>query len=67
MKSMLFPLAAVLASLLPAPASAADTGSAAIAAIGRINGMALACQQDLAWRRNFSEKRDATALQFSTR
>ena len=45
MKSMLFPLAAMLASLLPAPAFAADTGSETIAAIGRINGMALACQQ----------------------
>jgi hypothetical protein len=45
MKSMLFPLAAILASLLPAPAFAADAGSEAIAALGRVNGMALACQQ----------------------
>ena len=45
MKSLLFPLAAALVSLLPAPVGAADNGADAIAAIGRINGMALACQQ----------------------
>jgi hypothetical protein len=45
MKSMLFPLAAALASLLPLPVSAADAGTNAIAELGKINGMALACQQ----------------------
>ena len=44
MKSMLFPLTAALASLLPLPASAADAGTNAIAELGRINGMALACR-----------------------
>ena len=42
MKSMIFALALVLNI---APAVAADEGSAAIAAMGEINGVALACQQ----------------------
>ena len=45
MKSMLFPITAAVASLLPLPTLATDAGTEAIAAIGRINGMALACQQ----------------------
>ena len=45
MKPMLSTLAAALAILAGAPACAADSGSEAIAAIGRINGTALACQQ----------------------
>lgn len=45
MKSMPSTLAAALLSLAAAPAFAADQGSAAIAAIGKLNGTALACQQ----------------------
>jgi hypothetical protein len=36
---------ALLAVLAAAPASAAETGTAEIEALGRINGLALACQQ----------------------
>jgi hypothetical protein len=36
---------ALLIALSAAPASAAETGAAEIEALGRINGLALACQQ----------------------
>jgi len=36
---------ALLIALSAAPVSAAETGSAEIEALGRINGLALACQQ----------------------
>ena len=45
MKFVLSTLAAALLALPVLPADAADPGTAAIAAIGRINGMALACEQ----------------------
>ena len=45
MKIALSPLAAALLALPVLPAHAADPGTAAIEAIGRINGMALACEQ----------------------
>ena len=45
MKFVLSTLAAALLALPVLPAHAADPGTAAIAAIGRINGMALACEQ----------------------
>ncbi|MCU0812162.1 MAG: hypothetical protein MUE59_14230 [Thiobacillaceae bacterium] len=45
MKFVLFALAAALLALPVLPGHAADPGTAAIAAIGRINGMALACEQ----------------------
>ena len=45
MKFVLSTLAAALLALPVLPAHAADPGTAAIEAIGRINGMALACQQ----------------------
>ena len=44
MKFILSTLAALL-TLPGSPAHAADPGAAAIEAIGRINGMALACEQ----------------------
>ena len=45
MKLALSALAAALLSLSVFPAHAAESGTAAIEAIGKINGMALACQQ----------------------
>jgi hypothetical protein len=45
MKHMLPLLATALWSLSAAPAFAADQGTEAIAAIGKLNGVALACQQ----------------------
>ncbi len=39
------PLLALLLASLATPSFAADEGSAAVDAIGRINGVALACQQ----------------------
>lgn len=45
MKYLLSTLAITLLSLGPISTHAADTGSEAIAAIGRLNGQALACAQ----------------------
>jgi hypothetical protein len=45
MKFVLSTLAATLLSLSAAPAFAVEDGTAAIEAIGKVNGMALACQQ----------------------
>ena len=45
MKFVLTTLAAVLLTLPVFPAHAAEPGTAAIEAIGKINGMALACEQ----------------------
>ena len=42
---MKFVIFALALALNVAPASAADEGSAALAAIGEVNGIALACQQ----------------------
>lgn len=42
---MKFPIIALALALNMAPVSAADQGSAAISALGEINGIALACQQ----------------------
>jgi len=45
MKFLLSTLAATLLSLSAAQAFAVEDGAAAIEAIGKVNGMALACQQ----------------------
>ncbi|MGA8881402.1 MAG: hypothetical protein WB476_11050 [Azonexus sp.] len=45
MKFVLSTLAATLLSLSMTQAFAADQGTAAIEALGKVNGMALACQQ----------------------
>jgi hypothetical protein len=45
MKFVLSNLAAALLSLFAAPAFAVEDGAAAIEAIGKVNGKALACQQ----------------------
>ena len=45
MKLILSTLAAALLAVSALPARAADPGTAAIEALGKINGMALACEQ----------------------
>jgi hypothetical protein len=45
MKFVLNTLAAALLAISALPARAADPGTAAIEAIGKVNGMALACEQ----------------------
>ena len=45
MKFVLTTLAAALLAVSALPARAADPGTAAIEAIGKVNGMALACEQ----------------------